>query len=63
MGGLVRIRHDIFCVSVDLIHVAFFHLSRRGWFGRAIVAAVPDCSQDPEGAWRRRFLVRLPVSG
>ena len=34
----------------------------HGWLGRAIVTAVPNPSQDREGAWRRGIFVRLPVS-
>lgn len=61
MGGLVRTRSDWFCISIVLVCLTSFHLLPRGWFGRAIAAAVPDFSQNPEGAWRGRFFVRLSV--
>ena len=51
-----------FCVSAGLIRGFLSPVLRRGWFGRVIVAAVLDFSQDPQGAWRRRFLIRLFVS-
>ena len=48
--------------STPLVFLILLYLLRPGSPGRTIVLVVLDCSQDPEGAWRRRIFVRLFMS-